>query len=428
MLCIHGSTPMPSTSKLLSSRNIGLENMQQQGTKFFDELTAVINSYKSKSIEKHKLIEALTNIIKDHTNINVIISFSPMMDVNAWIEVSQYDSAHFMWPEFYQEFKEWHDTMKRPINGTTGYIDTVKGRVGGIFAECKNPMTITAGLMKCPAEEIAAIILHEAGHAYTMFYYLGHIAISNLVVTQATREALGTKDLAKRRKILNQATEYLSINNMVSIGDLEMSPAWDSEAGIETLLLNAYRERHKSATGTDMYDIRSCEQLADQFAVKHGAGLALAKALTKMSGEGGGRAGWLFSQILKILIEMAFSVITYGIWFALSLVINITHPSIEKTYDDSKYRIRRIAQDMIDRIRRMNLTREEKAKLISDYEKIMKLEASQQDSTYTIAFRMAYMFSRRVKTTYRQQETQKLIEDLLFNPLYVSHAKLQNLG
>lgn len=428
MLCIYGSTPMTSTSKLLSSLQIGLENMQQQGTKFFDELTAALTDYKTKKIEKHQLVEALTTIIKRHTNITVVITLDPATLKNAWVEVSQFDAAHVMWPDFYQGIDQWQELMKRPVNGTTGFIDTVKGRVGGIFAECKNPMTITAGLMNMPADEIAAIILHEVGHVYTMFYYIGHITISNLVVTQATREALGTKDLNKRRKVLNQATQYLSIEDMVSVGDLEMSPMWDSESGIETLLLNAYRERHKSITGTDLYDVRSCEQLADQFAVKHGAGLPLAKALGKISGGGGGRGGRIFVQIMQILIEIGMTVVTYGIWFILGLIFNSIIPSVEKDYDDPKYRIRRIAQDMIDRIKRMPLTREDKAKLIGDYEKVMKIETSRQGSTYSLSFRVAHMISKRTRNVYNQQETQKLIEDLLFNPLYVSHAKLQNLG
>ena len=426
MLCIYGSTPMTSTSKLLSSLHVGLENMQQQGTKFFDELTQIFADYKSKVIEKHQLTELLVKSIKKHTNLSVTVSIDPSFSINAVAFGAQFDIANLMWPEFYQGLEQWQEYMKRPLNGTEGWIDTAKGRVGGVFAEYKHRLTITNGLLKINPDEIAAIVLHEVGHLYTMLYYIGHIALSNIIVTQAARDALNNKDVSIRRKIINQATKYLSVEDMVPIGDLEMSPIWNSQDGIETLILNAFRERHKSTTGTDLYDIRACEQLADQYAVRHGAGLALATALTKFEGSGGGNIGRLFNQILLNVIEIVMSILSFGIWFVLAVICNTISPYTE--YDDPKYRLRRVAQDMIDRIKRMPLTREDKAKLIADYEKVKKIEANRQGTTYSLAFRFAYMVSKNTRLTHKQQETQKLIEDLLFNPLYVSHAKLQNLG
>lgn len=421
---------MSTTSLLPAYHNLALENMRQQKDDFFITLTNIVAEYKGKQIDKKKFTETLDAAIFARTKIKTKTSIEAG-PVNAAIQSAQYDQAHIFWPEFYQEFKEWQDLMIRPLNGTTGYIDTVNGKVGGAFSKAENPMFLWSDIFTLPADEIAAIILHEVGHAYTFCFYLGQLAVSNIVISQAVRAACGTNDLAKRKVILNQATKYLSIEDRIRADDLAGSPIMDSETGVEALLVNAFRERTKSATGTDLYDYRSCEQLADQFAVRYGAGAALARGVAKFEEVAVfPQTRWMKFMLtaVKIMWEVVAGISTMGITFAIGLIWCSTMQMTGKDYDDHQYRVRLIKQQLIDRIRSMKLTRVETEDLIRDIEETAKLELTIKQDTYGLAYRLAMIISPKRKREFRNQELQKLLEDMLFNPLYVTNAKLKLMG
>lgn len=323
--------------------------------------------------------------------------------------------------------------MKKPINGSEGYIDTVNGKVGDVFTKYINNLTITGQLISIlDPDEIAAIILHEVGHTYTFYYYLGHITISNLIITQAVRKALKVEDLNERKKIINQASDYLGIDKReyVPEGTLSAAPDYNSELKIETLMLNAFRRRHKSATGTDVYDLRSCEQLADQFSVRHGAGYALGTALDKMvKSQGGGNYSrvnvWL-CRILAGLSLLMLGMATFGIVPLLILLANVGL-SREKSYDDPEYRIRLIQQNMIDRLKALTMTSAEKNKLIRQINELSEISKDHKEDS-AISRAIAYALSKARANEMNTEKMQKYLEDMVFNKLFVKHSQLQSLG
>lgn len=411
-----------------------LENMQQQKPDFFNELTVIIEKLKRNEYTDREACAKLNECIKKYTNLTMATRIDRSIPwVNAAVETAEFDQAHIFWEQWAQEYEEFTGRMKRPLNGSTGYIDTVNGKVNGIFAEYVNNMTLTGGLMnELLPEEIAAIMLHEIGHTYTFCYYLGHVAISNLVITQAVRAALKVPDLAERGKIIKQASDYLSLGeyDFIEEGDIGVGPEFSNALKAETLMLNVYRIRHQSATGTDVYDIRSCEQLADQFAARHGAGYALAKATDKFGGRNGkgpiSRVGVWFSRVASTITIIMLGLASFGI-IPLLILLGVIGMSHQKVYDDPEYRIRLIKQTMIDRLKTLTMTKDERDKLIRQIEQIHKVEKNNRDES-PVARAIAYALSKARTKEMNTEKMQKYLEDMVFSRLYVTHAKLDSLG
>ncbi len=420
---------MTTTTLIPHLTDFSLENMRQQPNTFFLELTGIIQKYKDKSLNDKNFCKSVDECVMAHKGIKVETEIHVGM-ANAYVQTAMFDQAHVFWPQYYQNFEEFRKLMKRPIDGSNGWIDTVNGKVGGIFSEYVTPMVLMSGIMKYEAAEVAAIVLHELGHIYTFMYYTGHIMMSNLVIIGTVREALKIKEIDKRTKILKQATEYLKIEDMIPAGDLATSPAFENETATETILVNAYRERHKSATGNDLYDLMSCEQLADQFAVRHGAGKALTSALVKVSGMaqyGKSKTMVMIATIFKMIVEVLAIVGTYGFLGVISLICNMGAVGGD-IYDSDPYRIRLIKQTMIDRLRHYKASPEVMKAVIEDLDFVADIEKKIPKEHYGLVFRLTYVLSKKKRDSFAAREFQKSIEELLQNDLFVTTAKLQNMG
>lgn len=412
-----------------------LENMQQQKPDFFNELTVIFERNKRKDLSDREAEMKVSECIKKYTGLTMATTFARMDPmINAWIESTPFDQAHIFWDEYLQQFDEFTGVMKKPLNGAKGYIDTVNGRVDGIFSDYINKLTITGGTFRAMTpEQLAAVTLHEVGHAYTFVYYLGHVAISNLVVTQAVRKALKVTDLAERTKIIKQAADYLDISpyEYIQEGDIGLGPEFSNELRAETLMLNAYRNRHKSSTGTDIYDIRSCEQLADQFAVRHGAGYALAQTLDKLEGRDGAgprsRASVWFERLFAAFGIFFAGVATFGILPLLFLWGILGLPQ-SKEYDDVHYRLRLIKQNMIDRLRTATMDPEERKSMIRQIEKAEQLEKNNKEPAGSVTRLIMQALSKSRAREMETEKLQKYLEDMVFSRLFVTHAKLDILG
>lgn len=433
MLCNHRRLNMSSllTDSIFKP---SLENMAQQKPDFFNELTSIFEKLKRKDYNDREAEAKINECIKKYTNLTMATRIARELPfVNAAVETAEFDQAHIFWEQWVQEYVEFTGRMKKPLNGATGYIDIANGKVGGLFSEYVNKLTLTGGLIDLlTPEEVAAVALHEIGHTYTFCYYLGHVAISNLVITQAVRQAVKTKDVAERTKILKQASDYLNLGEygFIEEGDYVNSPQWDSALKAETLMVNAYRIRHKSQTGTDVYDIRSCEQLADQFAVRHGAGYALATATDKFEGRNGkgpqSRVGVWISRLSIVFTILMLGLASFGI-IPLLILMGTIGMTQEKMYDDTDYRIRLIRQNMIDRLKSLTMDKTEKETLLRQIDSIQKLERNNKEDS-TVARAIAYALSKARTKEMNTEKLQKYLEDMVFSRLFVAQTKLELLG
>lgn len=400
---------------------IGLEALMYQGENFLSALASGIKKIKEKGkFDTASLKEAdLSGIASKFTGMNVTIQIS--QGYNAYMFMPPMDNSH----PFQNNY-----LVNAPLFGAAGEM-VLKGKgdpiaeinyntatVGGVYSDI--PVNIFIGRAffnnTFTNEEIAAVILHEVGHAFTYFYYLGRMFFANFLISSYAQEIMGTRDV-DRRKILIKAAERRLGVEIYNPNALAEQPSLDKNK-VETLFINAHRYTLANTTGTDIYDFRSCEQLADYFATMHGAGPHLISGLNK------------FYEMSGNMAIMPFPIFMIGEFFKLLmtpftlpvslLVIMVTNPSI-KRYDDPAARAKYIELQMRGTLKDRNLDPEMRKSLLASIEAAGKHSVRLTDYK-GLDHLLWTVLSPQYRRGVKQEQSQKILEGILFNDLYQKAA------
>lgn len=156
-----------------------------------------------------------------------------------------------------------------------GYIDLKNARVGGFFSKLVNVFQISPAFFSgyFTAGEVAALYLHELGHCFTMYEYIGETLITNVIIAEVVGR-MDSQETLEKRLLVGKAALKLAGSNVEVRDDI-------TSAEVTALVLDGQVQRMRRAAGTKWYDQRLAEAVADQFAARWGMGLDLAKALAK---------------------------------------------------------------------------------------------------------------------------------------------------
>lgn len=417
--------PVP-LSTLHAKTYTGIESLMYQGENFLVALVKGLEIIKKNgkfdtaSIKEAKLGE----IASRFTGMNITIRFE--RGFGAYMYMPPMDNSH----PFQNNY-----LVNVPIYGTGGEI-ILKGKgdpiaeinykeakVGGVYSDIPVNITIGTGFLNSifTLEEIAAIILHEVGHAYTYFYYLGRMYFANFLISSYAQEIMGTNDLSRRKILLKAAEKRLGIE-IHNPNALVEQPTLDKNK-IETLFINAHRYTLANTTGTDIYDFRSCEQLADYFATMHGAGPFLISGLNKLYEASGSNALlpfpiYMIGEFFKFLL----SPITVPFYL---MVIMATNPSI-KRYDDPAARAKYIELQMRSALKNRNMPPELRKSILESIEAAGK-DAGKLTDHKGYAHLIWTLFSPSYSRGVKQEQGQKVLEGILFNELYTKAATFASI-
>lgn len=417
--------PVP-LSTLHAKTYTGIESLMYQGENFLVALVKGLEIIKKNgkfdtaSIKEAKLGE----IASRFTGMNITIRFE--RGFGAYMYMPPMDNSH----PFQNNY-----LVNVPIYGTGGEI-ILKGKgdpiaeinykeakVGGVYSDIPVNITIGTGFLNSifTLEEIAAIILHEVGHAYTYFYYLGRMYFANFLISSYAQEIMGTNDLSRRKILLKAAEKRLGIE-IHNPNALVEQPTLDKNK-IETLFINAHRYTLANTTGTDIYDFRSCEQLADYFATMHGAGPFLISGLNKLYEASGSNALlpfpiYMIGEFFKFLL----SPITVPFYL---MVIMATNPSI-KRYDDPAARAKYIELQMRSALKNRNMPPELRKSILESIEAAGK-DAGKLTDHKGYAHLIWTLFSPSYSRGVKQEQAQKVLEGILFNELYTKAATFASI-
>lgn len=158
----------------------------------------------------------------------------------------------------------------------TGTVDLKKGKVTGFFTKIRSTFSFSKSFLSgfFTPMEAAALYLHETGHAYTTFEWLGETMRTNIIMA----EVIGRMDSAgsvEKRFRIGQAALKLA----------DVSASIDENTGTEeitALVLEGQVARMQRDTGSRWYDVRLGEVVADQFASRWMMGAHLSTALAKL--------------------------------------------------------------------------------------------------------------------------------------------------
>lgn len=410
---------------------ISLESIAMQSGQFFDLLVENVEflrndgRFTTATIKESGIMET----IRLQTGLSVDVNIRKEGGIGAYVMLPNVDRNH---PFINTEFRQFLNndvgvsalTFKDIV--PKGTVNTQTGKVSGWFSEIRCQMVISYALFTAKDftnEEIAAVILHELGHLFTYFLHLGSTVVSNLVVTAAAQQVIGAKTYEERSYILKEAERTLGIEvpNKEAMAKINA----DKEGnGIQTVMLSGLVEKARFETGFNLYELRSCEQIADQFAVKHGAGVHLASGLDRIYRTYGHSS--YRNRMLHVLMEIGkLLLFALGLWLGavVPLLLYVLHINpLKKEYDDPKQRLQFIVSTLTEEIKKRQLPEERRKQLVNDIEIVKSLMDKAEDKRTLNQVFWQYCRSEGSAAA-KQEKLAKSIQELTHNALFVSASQ-----
>ena len=170
-------------------KGMTFENMARQSGRLYADLTnayAQLRSSGKFTTEDVKRV-GFTEIIRAHTGMYAEVAIETKYKLGAFIALPPIDKNHVFVQNYWRERfagSELGEALVALRDNPRGTVDTQSGMVGGVFKELRVTINMGQSLVmgsELSAEELAAITLHELGHAYTYFLHLGTTVSSALM-------------------------------------------------------------------------------------------------------------------------------------------------------------------------------------------------------------------------------------------------------
>ena len=413
------------------THGISLESIAMQSGQFFDMLVENVTflrndgRYTTATIKESGIMET----IRLQTGLAVDVNVRKEGGIGAYVLLPQVDRNH---PFIRSEFRQFlnNDVGVSALNfkdvAPKGSVNTATGKVSGWFSEVRTQLVLSYALMtanRITPEEVAAVILHELGHLFTYFLHLGSTVVSNLVVSATARQIIGAKDYGEREYVLTEAERTLGIEipNKEALAKITS----DKEAeGVQTVMLTTLVEKARFETGFNIYEVRSCEQIADQFAVKHGTGVHLASALDKIFREYGHRS--YRNRMLHVVLEIAkLTMFIVGLWIGMviPLLLYVIHYNpLLKEYDDPKQRFEFIISTLTEDLKKRDLPEERRKQLVNDIEVVKNIAKNANDKRTINQIFWQYCRGEGSQAA-KQEKLAKAIQEFTSSALFTSASK-----
>jgi hypothetical protein len=445
--------------------NIALEAIAFQGTAFFDALTEAFAKLREAAQRHSDKIpselpegKAITAVILKHTNLSV--AFMPQEpDVELAIFCPRLANGHI-----FESVFGWNDAALASFNHSgrdllkkykdgfaKGSVDIRKNWVDGFFAEIPFQLYIrdsylVSGLLT--VEELAAAVLHEVGHAFSQCEYVSRTVTTNQVLAEILQADSAGHEKKLTFVIVAAAHEQELTEKQKMALLLCKKP--------EDYIITAYAvadERCRSELGYSVYESTSCEQLADMYAARCGAGRHLVTGLNKLHERWGHydesrrayRAAWGFFNFLvvKFYIGALVAIVAgpmMGLLIALLLTVFSGAQAVAttsvmlgfNTYDDPVTRFDRIRHQLIQLLKDRQVNPKLAKSVLSDIREIDAIvrplrENEEGSPTHHWAHHVALWLNAVYRKKYDSELLQKQLESLANNNLFVAAAKLQTL-
>lgn len=361
----------------------------QVDRKLFDEVTAcfqymrddkhdmraVDDSKTRKVIDNSKLYE----VIRKHTGLNITLTVDDSMRDNAYVYIPTVDKNHPLLGDLHRQFLGIDDLRKvERWKGTLGTVDLRRGKVTGVFSEIESKIFVSQSLIKndyMPIDGVAAVFLHEVGHIIGYYAYMGRL-VTNLYIAHEANLRLS--------KANNDEVRYEQLKILRGRHELDTLTDDDIKA-VSTnvtamnLVVTSAAEKPISGMDSAWYDSRAYEQLADQYVSKLGGQRALALGLDiiyRRSGamEHKGTMTRLILGLIRFVLYIA-AAIYVGPIAAVIIAIMAIFSTGEPIYDPLDKRIDKIRQQLIDRSKLRNISKDERKRIddeIKDIDLLLK--------------------------------------------------------
>lgn len=306
-------------------------------------------------------------------------------------------------------------------------IDRKNVRIGGILSELEQTFHFDVSWVNtdnCTAYEAAAVFFHEIGHVWTFY----ELAVSETFKNEIMSSIRQMNDPKQKEEFA-----YVVVPKEYH-GDEKMQTLLSSDdaliAVVEDELSNVVRDE----ISTLVYSERGWEQLADEFAIKMGAGEHLFSVMHMLQEGDPSRVSTpahLFKETLKAItfgLFMAFPPATAVA--AIVLIVRFTVGDKRNSYSDYDppgKRLLRMRQEQVARLKSKDISREEKKNIIQQVEAMDKAlkEYNDHPTFFDLLTTFGGLRGRKVRNTLKEQA---LLEKLANNDLHLLTSKLEQFG
>lgn len=428
---------------------LGIEGISFQDGSFFNALVEKVQdlrdskNYSPKNIEKN----GINQMVFEKTGMLISFGIDPSKSTNAYVLLPHLDKNHPFFPMQWREFlpTEAINMIKAGGGELKGSVDLTNAKISGIYSKVEVVTKVTKGMFestKYTTEEICAIICHELGHLFTYFEMFGRINRTANVVSAMCRAMYEMEDQQQRETIIKEAAKSLQIS-IEDPSELARIQRGKREDTCATVFVTKAVHASRSETGYHAYEMRSCEQLADDFAMRMGAGRHLATGLHKLydsmwESSTLSNTKHIIMQLVETFVWMGmgaaygfmiggFTVVAMSIGaVAMPLLILMLANPNEKIYDNGEDRIMLMKRTLVTALKNKDLPEELRKSYLSEItaidEIVKKLDFKRGIFEYIIT-----TFGVRGRREYRQEQIMKDVENLLTNDLFV-HAQQLRAG
>lgn len=372
-------------------------------------------------------------IIKEYTNLNVEVTTED--SYNAYVfppDLNKNNVIIEKWRRKFYENLDW-DAFVKGSSIIEGVVDLKEGKVHGDFTKFHISIVIGSSLVNkysvlTPAE-ITAIVLHELGHVLAYFEMLSRMTRTNYILNEGVRRLSNADNREERIKLLKDIENVTNttIQNKETIAGFKQS-----QEVYKTIVVSNSVQESKQDLNLNMYDSRSFEQLADNYASRIGYALPLATGLAKLYKMHGDK------DYLSPQMNILFCILrTLGLIFLIAVnpvqglfilgCILLGGSPLNVTYDPLKQRITKIKQQVNDALKDQKMSLKQKKIYVDEYDEMNKILSELHDNLDVYEAIWAYVFpwGRKQRTDI---EAQQQLETLFNNDLFSLSAKMYTGG
>jgi hypothetical protein len=425
---------------------MALESIAFQGPAFFEELTSSIetvrgfgNDLEINEYYTSKPVVEILKVIKRNTNITFI-----MLDAGrhgAFVMPPTLSAQNVLFTQVQKsrakqdigenESMDVHAIMNEmSVSVISGEVSLKKAFVSGAYEKMKLILCLKRSILFSDdiftARELAAIILHEVGHAFTYMEFIGRTVSTNQVLAGMVRAMDGTTPAEKRTLVFARGSKLLRMTQEQQAAMLNSKNAKE----VAWVVLDNAIQTSVSELGASVYDVTSCEYLADEFATRHGAGRDLVTGLDKLYNHPNFEkvtAQYFYTEAISFAIMAVMGLfigaVTFGtFWLALIFIPDKNGVTV----DSKKSRFLRIKYQNTQRLKDKTISAEEKKTLIESNATI-SLVCSYHDDNLNFLEKAAYYLRPSYRNAHKFELLQKDLEYLASSSLFDSAAKLSLL-
>lgn len=424
---------------------IGTESIAFQSGKLFSDLVSLIERVRSGGLLTGAFKSDVSACVFDHTGIMTTMHLEKGLD-NAYILLDQLVGTNPLgnvyFEDIYSAYKRSHKNTQGVIEG---FIDAKHSRVSGFLSRINHDMVYDEGYVldekAMSAQECAAIILHEVGHAFTFMQFAVESTVFNVALTQTSLELAKAKDYSEVKVVFKDNAKRMDLEDLGFIH--EVVDTNNRVVQFEYYALSAMKgwSTMKGNDARDRYTKDSAEELADIFATRHGAGAAVMRMRAKFG------ANSRFSVIRYAMLSLAKTAaaaalvaitIAFGfplaatiaavavVIYGLSAIAQLSIGSVLMGPTTTAQSINKQRMQLIEKIKTVKMRKEDLVQCIKDIDEgaLLLTQVSDTQSPY---WRMYEFFSSKNANQRKSREYQDRLEALSSNELFVSAARLSTV-